>query len=126
MLQQHQLPESPGLSSHTVRSMVKHLYLHQAVFASKLFRDSKFQAVPTLHFKGEVTGTVVEHCSSKIRLMLETIDAIKLKTKAVSADHDAGDDDVVLDPHVQREPLDCPTILPCWQTCLPNCKRMVP
>jgi hypothetical protein len=28
MLQQHQLPESPGLSSHTVRSVVKHLSLH--------------------------------------------------------------------------------------------------
>ena len=31
MLQQHHLPESPGLSSHTVRSVVKHLSLHQVV-----------------------------------------------------------------------------------------------
>jgi hypothetical protein len=85
MLQQHHLPESPGLSSHTVRSVVKHLCLHQAVFASKLFEDPKFQAVPASHAKEEVTRTVVEQCSSKIRSMLEIIETDK-KAASASAD----------------------------------------
>jgi hypothetical protein len=45
VLQQHHLPESPGLSSHTVRSVVKHMSLYRGVFASQ-FQDAKFQEVP--------------------------------------------------------------------------------
>ena len=77
LLQQHHLPESCGLSSHTVRSVVRHLSLHQAVFASKLFKMAKYQTVPASHAKEEVTRTVVEHCSSAIRSMLENIEARK-------------------------------------------------
>ena len=95
MLQQHQLPESPGLSSHTVRSVVKHLSLHQAVFASKLFQDAKFQDVPASHAKEEVTRTVVGHCSGKVRSMLESIEAAKAQQTqshpAESCDGDAAD-----------------------------------
>jgi hypothetical protein len=82
MLQQHQLPQSPCLSSHTVRSVVKHLSLHQAVFASKLFDDQKFQAVPASHAKEEVTRTVVEHCSGRIRSILERIEDNQAKVVA--------------------------------------------
>jgi len=91
MLQQHHLPESPGLSSHTVRSVVKHLSLHQAVFASKLFQDSKFQDVPASHAKEEVTRTVVEHCSGKVRSMLESIEALKLQASLAAAQHSVAD-----------------------------------
>jgi NLR family CARD domain-containing protein 3 len=95
MLQQHQLPESPGLSSHTVRSVVKHLSLHQAVFASNLFQDAKFRDVPASHAKEEVTRTVVGHCSGKVRSMLESIEAAKaLQTQShavESCDGDAAD-----------------------------------
>ena len=91
MLQQHQLPESPGLSSHTVRSVVKHLSLHQAVFASKLFQDAKFQDVPASHAKEEVTRTVVEHCSGKVRSMLESIEALKLQALQAAAQHSVAD-----------------------------------
>jgi hypothetical protein len=59
--------------------VVKHLSLHQAVFASKLFQDAKFQDVPASHAKEEVTRTVVEHCSGTIRSMLESIEALKLQ-----------------------------------------------
>jgi GTPase SAR1 family protein len=95
MLQQHHLPESPGLSTHTVRSVVKHLSLHQAVFASNLFQDPKFQDVPASHAKEEVTRTVVEHCSGKIRSMLESIEAAKAQQSqsqpGESRDDDAAD-----------------------------------
>ena len=91
MLQQHQLPESPGLSSHTVRSVVKHLSLHQAVFASKLFQDAKFQDVPASHAKEEVTRTVVEHCSGKVRALLEDIEALKLQALQAAAQHSVAD-----------------------------------
>ena len=53
-----------------MRSVVKHLSLHQAVFASKLFQDAKFQDVPASHAKEEVTRTVVGHCSGKVRALL--------------------------------------------------------
>ena len=102
MLQQHQLPESPGLSSHTVRSVVKHLSLHQAVFASKLFQDAKFQDVPASHAKEEVTRTVVEHCSGKVRSMLESIESVKLQAAAAAAQRAAGGDVIELDDLAQR------------------------
>jgi hypothetical protein len=70
MLQQHQLPESSSLSSHTVRSVAKHLLLHQALFASKLFEAQKFQDVPASHAKEEVTRTVVEQCGDRCSLLL--------------------------------------------------------
>jgi hypothetical protein len=102
MLQQHHLPESPGLSSHTVRSVVKHLSLHQAVFASKLFQDAKFQDVPASHAKEEVTRTVVEHCSGKVRSMLESIESVKLQAAAAAAQRAAGGDVIELDDLAQR------------------------
>ena len=85
ILQQHQLPESSCLSSHIVRSVVKHLSLHQAVFASKLFDDQKFQDVPASHAKEEVTRTVVEHCGGRIRGMLDSIEASKSQSSPVVA-----------------------------------------
>jgi hypothetical protein len=91
MLQQHQLPESPCLSSHTVRSVVKHLSLHQAVFASKLFDDHKFHAVPASHAKEEVTRTVVEHCGGRIRGMLDSIEASKSPLSPVAAQRSVAD-----------------------------------
>ena len=83
--------KSSGLSSHTVRSVVKHLSLHQAVFASKLFQDAKFQDVPASHAKEEVTRTVVEHCSGKVRSMLESIEALKLQALQAAAQHSVAD-----------------------------------
>jgi hypothetical protein len=85
MLQQHQLPESSGVRSHTFRSVVKHLSLHQAVFASKLFQEPKFQDVPASHAKEEVTRTVVEHCGGKIRSVLESIEASNAQVAAQQA-----------------------------------------
>jgi hypothetical protein len=102
MLQQHQLPESPGLSSHTVRSVVKHLSLHQAVFASMLFHDAKFQDVPASHAKEEVTRTVVEHCSGKVRSILESIEAGKLQAAAAAAERASGGDVLKMDDLAQR------------------------
>jgi hypothetical protein len=49
----------------------------QAVFASKLFQDAKFQDVPASHAKEEVTRTVVEHCRRIVVSMLEYIEATK-------------------------------------------------
>jgi hypothetical protein len=72
-----------------VRSVVKHLSLHQAVFASKLFQDAKFQDVPASHAKEEVTRTVVEHCSGKIRSMLDYIEALKSQAAHLAAQSQA-------------------------------------
>jgi replication-associated recombination protein RarA len=75
--------------------VVKHLSLHQAVFASKLFQDAKFQDVPASHAKEEVTRTVVECCSGKVRSMLESIEAAKAQQTqsgpVESCDGDAAD-----------------------------------
>jgi hypothetical protein len=79
ILKQHQLPESSCLDNHTVRSVVKHLSLHMAVFASKLFEEPRFRDVPASHAKEEVTRTVVEHCRQKIITMLEFIEAAKAR-----------------------------------------------
>ncbi len=76
-----------------MRSVVKHLSLHMAVFASNLFQDPKFKDMPASHAKEEVTRTVVEHCSGKIRSMLESIEAAKARQPqsqpAESCDNDA-------------------------------------
>jgi hypothetical protein len=90
MLQQHNLTESPALCSHTVRSVVKHVSLHQAVFASNLFQDPRFQDVPASHAKEEVTRTVVEHCGGKIRSMLDSIEAQEALAAAAAAQHSTG------------------------------------
>jgi hypothetical protein len=79
LLRQHQLPESPRLDRHTVRSVVQHLSHHQAVFASKLFAEPRFVTVPASHAKEEVTRTVVEDCRRKIISMLESIEAAKMR-----------------------------------------------
>jgi restriction endonuclease Mrr len=74
-----------------VRSVVKHLSLHQAVFASKLFDDHKFQDVPASHAKEEVTRTVVEHCGGRIRGMLDSIEAGKSPLSPVAAQRSVAD-----------------------------------
>jgi NLR family CARD domain-containing protein 3 len=103
MLQQHQLPESPGLSSHTVRSVVKQLSLHQAVFASNLLQHPKFLDVPASHAKEEVTRTVVEHCSGKVRSMLESIEALKLQASQAAAPRSVADQQLPLDTTTARD-----------------------
>jgi hypothetical protein len=68
-----------------VRSVVKHLSLHQAVFASKLLQDAKFHDVPASHAKEEVMRTVVQHCTDTIRSMLESIEALKMQASLTAA-----------------------------------------
>jgi GTPase SAR1 family protein len=77
LLRQRNLSESPALNSHTVRSVVKYLSLHQAVLVSKLLQEPALQQVHASHFKDEVTRTVVEHCGGKIRSMLEFLEVQK-------------------------------------------------
>ena len=71
--------------------------LHQAVFASMLFQDPKFQGGPASHAKEEVTCIVLEHCSGKIRSMLESIEALKSQTAAASAERAVSGDGLGLD-----------------------------
>ena len=65
--------------------------MHQAVFASNLFKEPKYQEVPASHAKEEVTRTVVEHCGGKIRSMLDSIEveALKLQAAASAVEHSA-------------------------------------
>jgi hypothetical protein len=49
------------------------------------------------HAKEEVTRTVVEHCSGKVRSMLESIEALKLESVGASAQGAAGGDVIGLD-----------------------------
>ena len=57
----------------------------------------KFQDVPASHAKEEVTRTVVEHCSGKVRSMLESIEALKLQASQTAAQHSVADRNLLLD-----------------------------
>ncbi len=78
--------------------------MHQAVFASNLFKEPKYQEVPASHAKEEVTRTVVEHCGGKIRSMLDSIEveALKLQAATSAVEHAGSGDGVVLDDLAQR------------------------
>jgi hypothetical protein len=71
ILEQRGIPESPHLSSRTVRGVVKKLELQMAVQSWKLLEEPRLAQVPASHVKEEVTRTVVTHCAKKIRHMLE-------------------------------------------------------
>lgn len=73
MLQEHALPESPHLGSLTVRSVVKRLSMHKAVFVSELLRAPKYQNVPQSHVREETSRIVIDHCVSSIRTILDSI-----------------------------------------------------
>ncbi len=75
MLQEHNLPESPHLDSLTVRSVVKRLSLHKAVFVSELLRATKYLNVPPSHVREETSRIVIDHCVGSIRTILDSIQA---------------------------------------------------
>ena len=78
LLREHNLPASPHLSKHTVRSVVKHLVLHKAVFVSDIFGAPKYDSVPLSHVREEATRSVVEHCVGSIRTILDSVEASSL------------------------------------------------
>ncbi len=78
MLREHNLPASPHLSKHTVRSVVKHLVLHKAVFVSDIFGAPRYDSVPLSHVREEATRSVVEHCVGSIRTILDSVEASSL------------------------------------------------
>ena len=69
----HNVPESPHLSSCTVRSVVKHLSLHKAVFVSEVLAAPQYQKVPQSHVRQEVARVVINHCTGSIRAILDSI-----------------------------------------------------
>ena len=73
LLREHNLPESPNLSSLTVRSVVKRLSMHKAVFVSDILRSPLYQNVPESHVKEEATRIVIEQCVASIRTILDSI-----------------------------------------------------
>jgi hypothetical protein len=73
LLREHNLPESPHLSSCTVRSVVRHLVLHKAIFVSDIFGAERYAAVPSSHVKEEVARSVINHCVAHIRTILDSM-----------------------------------------------------
>lgn len=85
MLQQHGLPESPQLARHTVRSVVKHLSMHKAVFASDILRLPAYQTVPQSHVRQQSTRIIIEHCVASVRSVLDSIHASNAAAGAAHA-----------------------------------------
>jgi GTPase SAR1 family protein len=73
MLRAHNVPESPHLSTCTVRSVVKHLSLHKAVFVSEVLAAPQYQKVPQSHMRQEAARVVINHCNGSIRAILDSI-----------------------------------------------------
>jgi hypothetical protein len=85
MLREHGLPQSPVLDSHTVRSVVKHLSMHKALFASDVLRSPVYYNVPQSHIRQESTRIVIEHCVMSIRTILDSIHVASNKHAALTA-----------------------------------------
>jgi GTPase SAR1 family protein len=80
LLREHNLPESPNLSSLTVRSVVKRLSMHKAVFVSDILRSPMYQNVPESHVREEATRIVIERCVASIRTILDSIQVSQAST----------------------------------------------
>ena len=72
ILKQHSLSESPQLSGRTVRDVVQQLSRQQGVMTWTLFSDPILSACPATSVKDEVIRTVIRHCASKTRGILDS------------------------------------------------------